>query len=358
MEDLESYICSHSDKSKIFSNLVTGDIICKNCGEILYSSPYNDGIILQNINKSNLTKFASDRLGKDLSIYERQDLHTSIKKNSNSFKTKIHVLNSNFIGLNCFKKIEQICNLLNFPNKILLLAKNLSTTFDYKIKTKKLLAKAASYVFVACEYLSIPNDLNKYSNAIPFLSEHDLYKCVKQLKKHIPGRKLYKKQETHGQKKEKCLFVTEKFLQKITKKITLEKNVIRIITIIKMFILSLKKKISMFKNYGKFSSAKILSSTIIIFIYINNFNNKKKLKIKKKNIKRIYCFLKEFLILIKNCKSSIFEKKFINIKRELLVLNSTASTAAFFSSSISRRWSYVFCLNILFTDSSYFKSQS
>jgi len=38
---------------------------------------------------------------------------------------------------------------MNLPNKVLILAKNLNISFDYKIKTKKILAKAASYVFLA-----------------------------------------------------------------------------------------------------------------------------------------------------------------------------------------------------------------
>lgn len=105
---------------------------------------------------------------------------------------KIHRLNSNSAGLNCFKKIEFICNLLFLPNKVLSLAKNMSTDFNYKIKTKKLVAKAASYVFRACEYLSVQQNLSDYSSKVPNLNEHDLYKCIKQLKKNIPKVKTIK----------------------------------------------------------------------------------------------------------------------------------------------------------------------
>mmetsp|Transcript_23344 Transcript_23344/g.45556 ORF Transcript_23344/g.45556 Transcript_23344/m.45556 type:complete len:296 (-) Transcript_23344:362-1249(-) len=289
------HTCFNSLKCNTISNLITGDIICNNCGEIISSSPYNDGIPLYNINKSNSIKFASDRLGKESSIHTTQDLHTSIGKNFKNFKTKIHVLNSNSVGLNCFKKIELVCNLMNLPNKVMILAKNLSTSYDYKIKTKKILAKAASYVFIASDFLSIETKLNKYAHNIPFLNEHDLYKCIKQMRKIIPNTKMKKYQEMHIIKKEKFLIFTDKYLQKIIKKIIIKPNEQHVITILKLFIFIFKKKINIFKYYGNFSSSKILAATIIIFIYLNN-NNNKKFRLKKKNKKKM-CMLMMMLLM-------------------------------------------------------------
>mmetsp|Transcript_2853 Transcript_2853/g.5444 ORF Transcript_2853/g.5444 Transcript_2853/m.5444 type:complete len:82 (+) Transcript_2853:647-892(+) len=73
-----NHACFRDLKYGTLTNLITGDLICNKCGEILSSSPYNDGVPLHNINKSNLIKFGSDRLGKESSIHTTQDLHTSV----------------------------------------------------------------------------------------------------------------------------------------------------------------------------------------------------------------------------------------------------------------------------------------
>lgn len=165
---------------------------------------------------------------------------------------------------------------MNLPNKVLSLAKNLSISFDYKIKTKKMLAKAASYVFVASSFLAIKTELNKYTNTIPFLNGHDLYKCIKQLKKNIPNVKMKQYREINTIKKEKFFKFTSKYLQKIKKKFMLNPNENRIASILKLFIFTFKKKLNIFRSYGKFSSSKILASIIVVFIYLNSNDTHKK----------------------------------------------------------------------------------
>uniref|UniRef100_A0A7S2TSY6 Uncharacterized protein n=1 Tax=Lotharella oceanica TaxID=641309 RepID=A0A7S2TSY6_9EUKA len=164
---------------------------------------------------------------------------------------------------------------MNLPNKVLILAKNLNISFDYKIKTKKILAKAASYVFLASDFLSIRYNLNRFASNIPFLNEHDLYKCIKQLKKNIPNTKMKKYQNIYTEGRDTFLFFINKYLQKIVKKFPLNQNERRIATILKLLILLFKNKLNIFKDYGKFSSSKIIASTILIFIYLNGGKKQK-----------------------------------------------------------------------------------
>mmetsp|Transcript_2853 Transcript_2853/g.5443 ORF Transcript_2853/g.5443 Transcript_2853/m.5443 type:complete len:94 (+) Transcript_2853:1213-1494(+) len=84
-----------------------------------------------------------------------------------------------------------------------------------------------------------------------------------------------KYQNIYTEGRDTFLFFINKYLQKIVKKFPLNQNERRIATILKLLILLFKNKLNIFKDYGKFSSSKIIASTILIFIYLNGGKKQK-----------------------------------------------------------------------------------
>jgi len=84
-----------------------------------------------------------------------------------------------------------------------------------------------------------------------------------------------KYQNIYTEGRDPFLFFINKYLQKIVKKFPLNQNERRIATILKLLILLFKNKLNIFKDYGKFSSSKIIASTILIFIYLNGGKKQK-----------------------------------------------------------------------------------